>query len=265
MGKVIDLQPGQKFGMLTVVKRAESKHKNTYWVCRCDCGTNTLVTASHLTHGHTKSCGCLQRRTAQKTMVSMMKTKGADGHSVRRLSKTWRNMISRCNNPNDKSYPNYGGRGIKISPEWESDYWAFERWAVSSGWEPGLTLDRIDNDKGYCPDNCRWATQKQQNNNKRNVIILEFQGKQRTISQWSDEFCIDRRTLWSRLQKGLSIERSLTKPVTRKRSRIFLEHQGRCQSLEQWAKELNISYSGLHNRYKRGWSVERMLTEPVKK
>ena len=149
---------GVVFGRLTVVERdAASGGRRTYsWVCLCNCGRRVIVRQDKLISGHTKSCGCLSRERVS-----------THGGSSTNLYTRWRGMKSRCLNPNHKHYKDYGGRGISICNEWKNDFAAFEKWALANGYRKDLSIDRIDNDKGYSPDNCRWATWHEQRTNQR--------------------------------------------------------------------------------------------------
>lgn len=159
MAKAIDLT-GQKFGRLTVLERTENKGIQVCWKCQCDCENITTTTSYHLRHGHTQSCGCLQKERTVKAHKT-------HGKLQTRLHGIWTGMKARCFNPNRKMYQYYGGRGIKVCDEWKDSFQAFYDWAMSNGYEDHLTIDRIDNDGNYCPENCRWVSVQTQNCNKR--------------------------------------------------------------------------------------------------
>lgn len=163
--------PGMKFGRLTVLERVgTSSNGSILWLCRCDCGGEKITATGNLVSQRVKSCGCLQAEVRRK---NGQKTEHGDtkGGVYQRLYFVWCAMKRRCQSPNSKDYPNYGGRGIQICPEW-SDYQTFKKWAIAAGYDPkaphgACTLDRIDCNKGYSPDNCRWVDMKTQAHNRR--------------------------------------------------------------------------------------------------
>lgn len=156
MGEFIDLT-GERFGRWTVLERAKSDCRATLWRCRCACGTIATVRGGHLRNGASQSCGCYK---AQRSAERMTK----HGHRRERLYWVWLSIKQRCTNPNSKDYPHYGGRGIKRCGQWD-DYEVFREWALSNGYQPGLTIERVNVNGDYCPENCTWVTKAQQGKN----------------------------------------------------------------------------------------------------
>lgn len=184
MGKAIDLT-GERFGRLTVIRKAETGKPRSWWLCQCDCGNKTVVQSDSLRRGNTCSCGCLRKENA---ILACTKHGFAGRKSRKRLYRTWSGMIQRTTNKKDKYYYNYGGRGIGMCELWRKDFNEFMQWAIQNGYSDELYIDRINNDKGYYPDNCRFVTRKEQQNNLRCTVRYEFSdGKILTLSQLSEK------------------------------------------------------------------------------
>lgn len=207
---LIDLT-GKRFGRLEVIKQGEkTKAGNIRWICKCDCGNETAVLGENLRYGHTKSCGCLHSEVTTK-----------HGGSDSRLYTIWSLMKRRCLTKTASDYARYGGRGITVCEEWINDFSSFYDWAVNNGYKPHLTLDRRNNNGSYSPENCHWATAKEQQNNTRFNHLLTYNGRTLTIAQWSEETEIPYATLLTRIKRGWSVERSLTEPIKKKRVRAI--------------------------------------------
>lgn len=166
------------------------KNGSICWVCKCDCGNKTIVTSTKLRIGHTRSCGCLSKEITSK----MRRTHGG---SRTDLYVMWSAMKRRCQKPNVKSYKDYGGRGISVCDEWE-DYAVFRKWANENGYEKGLSIDRIDNDGNYHPDNCRWVTQKENNENTRLNVWVDGMLLRDMLQSVADELGMKHSQITSR-------------------------------------------------------------------
>lgn len=201
---------GQQFGRLTALEVAPSRHtsKTTYgyWLCECECGTQLEVLTSNLTGGNSRSCGCLSRDAKQGNQRGHK-----HGHNTGNSPtyRSWNAMLKRCRNPN----PWYSDRGITFDPRWQS----FENFLVDMGERPqGCTLDRIDNDGPYSPENCRWATPVVQCNNKSNHQYVTHKGRTQTVAQWAREVGLPANVLGNRIViYNWDVERALTTPVRR--------------------------------------------------
>ena len=197
----------KKFGRLTAINRVENTAKgNARWLCKCDCGGMKIVVSSELKRGGTKSCGCLAQEQREKAAKSR-----CHAHSRANLCrerKSWENMLARCYDSSCKSFSNYGGAGITVCETWRH---SFKSFFADLGPRPiGHTLDRIDSSKGYFKENCRWATNKEQANNRSNNRRLAHNGKTMTISQWADELGLTHTCISMRLKRGWPVHRALS-------------------------------------------------------
>lgn len=210
MGEVkIDLT-GQKFGRLTVIKRAGStKNRVTEWLCRCDCGNEKVIRADRLQRGTTQSCGCFHR----EAVAERNKARSVHCGRYTRLYYIWQGLKGRCLNVNNPKYNSYGERGIVVCDEWKDSFEAFRMWAMANGYEDTLTIDRIDVNGNYEPSNCRWATNEEQQNNKRDNHVLTYNGETHTVSEWAKILKLKQQTLDRRLHRGWSVEKALTTPA----------------------------------------------------
>ena len=174
--------------------------------------------------------------------------------------RVWASLRGRCNSQTHKAYHNYGDRGITVCERWES----FENFLEDMGERPSSkhSIDRIDNDGPYSPENCRWATRNEQNRNKRTNRLLTHGGKTLCLAAWAEELSINYMTLLGRLKFGWSVEQAITTPVQVQNHMLTLN--GRTCCLARWARETGINYGALKSRLKRGWSVEKTLTTPVR-
>ena len=212
---------GKKFGFLTVLERAESNTRRIKWRCICDCGTEKIVSGENLRSGHTKSCGCYQKKRLRETKgVSEL----VANMSCSPIYKVWSAMKQRCNNPKNAYYCNYGGRGITVCESWNTSFENFYR-DMAEGYKKGLELDRIDNNKGYSPDNCRWVTRKVNQRNKRNSRIIdghnlaEFcektgQSENRVISRITKNGWNEKEALYTPKQRGRYGVHITTQPLS---------------------------------------------------
>ena len=196
-----------------------------------------------------------------------MKTHGL---SRARLYYVWKNIKNRCCRTCHATYKWYGGRGITICDEWKNDPVAFIAWCKSHGYKDGLQIDRIDNDKGYSPDNCRFVTPKENLQNTSTNVRLTYRGETRTIAEWSEQLGLPYAVIRERYCHGWDIEDIFTMPVNknlrRDKSKVqMLTYKGETHTLSEWAKITNLKWWTVQNRVRLGWSPEKILETPEKR
>lgn len=194
---------GERFGRLLVIGKTEKRGPDgsIIYECLCDCGNICFVSRNRLIikgHSRKRSCGCLHDETHKQ-----------HGWSKTSLFHRWTNIKDRCFNEKCASFKYYGGRGIKMCKEWKDDFATFKDWAIQNGYKEDLTIDRIDVNGDYCPENCRWITMEEQQKNKRNVKKITYNGETHSISEWAKITGIKYGTLWNRIKKGIPIEKAL--------------------------------------------------------
>ena len=213
---------GAKYARLTVLKFLP----NSKVECLCDCGNTHIVHRNHLRRGDIKSCGCLRKELRH-------------GYSNTRLYHIWENMLQRTTNPNAYEYANYGGRGISVDARWRN-FTGFLEWAKES-YSPKLTIDRIDNDLDYSPENCRWATRVEQNNNTTKNRLVTCDNTTMTISSWSKHTGVNAKAITYRLQHGWEVHRALYEQTTRvTKSNGGASHRTTCVPVIQY--NLNMQF-----------------------
>lgn len=204
---------GHVYGRLAVIDYAGVDARNRpLALCICDCGNIVITWMSGLKSGHVRSCGCYKKEQSLKAVT----THGLSKHKS--LYKRWLNIKDRCLNPNNKRYSVYGGRGIMICAEWLSDFESFYNWSMMNGYSPKLTIDRRDVNGNYSPGNCRWITNKEQQNNRTDNSFITHNGITLTRQQWVDRTGIKYETLRFRYNKGWRGDRLFQPPLNSKSS-----------------------------------------------
>lgn len=198
---------GKRFGRLRAIehkgRRADGREQ---YLCKCDCGREIVVIAKNLKNNNTKSCGCLKRDSWLAANVT-------HGKSKTKLYRVWASIKDRCYRSGCKNYHNYGGRGIAMCDEWKDSFQSFYEWATSNGYSPGLTIERMDVDGNYTPDNCCWITAHEQCQNKRNTRRITLNGECHTFKEWAEITGVNYYTLFSRYQAGKPPEEILKERI----------------------------------------------------
>ena len=199
---------GERFGRLVVIKPEEKRGRSKIYTCKCDCGNTKNVFLGNLKRARTVSCGCYHREVVRTGKHNGRRT---------RLYSIWTNMKTRCRNHNVPGYKDYGGRGIRGIDSWEQDFRVFKKWADESGYSDDLTLERVDVNGGYSPDNCIWVPSRDQSLNKRNSIRVNLFGVTKTLKEWSALIGINYKTVHARITRGMEPTEALLKRVRNKK------------------------------------------------
>lgn len=244
-----------RYGNLIAINLFNEKiNGHLQWICKCDCGNTVIVPGVHLVTGNTKSCGCRKIETSRQN-GSNNKTHGMTGTSE---YKAWQSLRDRCYNVDSQQYNNYGARGIRVCNRWLN---SFENFYADMGPKPSSihSIDRMNNNGDYEPENCYWATPTQQSNNKRTNCFHELNGEMLTVAQIAKKENIPVATLVSRLNRdNLSIEEAINKKANKHK----FTYNGVTKSLNEWAHELNIGYNKLYTRiFTLGWSFEKAISK----
>ena len=198
---------GKTYGDLKVISLHEIRNKKTIWLCECKCGKLFVTDGWKVRNGKTKSCGCLSRELFIKRATK-------HGMSESRIYHTHRGMLARCYNKNSVEYHNYGGRGIIVCDEWrgKEGFEEFLKWSLENGYKENLSIDRINVNGNYEPQNCRWATQKEQGNNTRKNVKINYCGETHTVTEWAEIMNVPYKRLHRRIKSGWDIERAFNTP-----------------------------------------------------
>lgn len=268
---------GKRFGHLTVISFdhcEEDKNYQMYWLCKCDCGNEKVVDGHTLRKGQATTCG---------------KCRGMwNGPRVtdERLYNVYRAMKERCFSSASQSYKHYGERGITICKEWTDDYQVFKKWAYENGYDENapygeLTIERVDVNGNYCPENCKWISIQDQTWNRRNTKYYTYNGLTQNLKDWGKQYNINPEILRKRLYAGWDMEKALTEKITRSEPRAHAEkkplkqkeskwdqiiiHDGISKTSEEWAKEYGHTKRAVNKRIRAGWPFEDAIFTPTRK
>ena len=203
MQEAFRVKSGERYGRWLVLGRFKRESNSSQAFCKCDCGTEKYVRFTHLKSGRSVSCGCYRKELYT-----------VHGKSDFRIYQVWADMKGRCQNKKDRNYKNYGGRGVSVCEEWQ-EFQPFMEWALVNGYADALTIERIDNNGNYEPDNCKWVMQSEQCQNRRSCNYITYKGITKNITQWAKETGLHRAVLYYRISSGWSIEKAFTTPSQR--------------------------------------------------
>lgn len=252
------MKPGDRYGRLVVVRETESRNGRSYCLCRCDCGKELEVLCSSLRTGNTKSCGCLQREATSTSNRT-------HGMCKSRLYRVYSAMKRRCTVATDPAFARYGGRGITLCASWSRSFSSFYSWAVRSGYKNGLSIERKDNDKGYCPSNCTWIPKPEQAKNRTMNVYVNVDGTRMCLSDAARKFGVTSPIVAQARVRNLGWDplKAVSTP-TGANSHRMVEYAGEAHSVVEWARRLGLPYNVLQLRLSRGWPVEKAMTYPLR-
>lgn len=232
----------QKYGKLTPVEYVGVYKNRSSWLCKCDCGNETIVSATKILSGHTKSCGCLKIKYSIEN---------------KRMFQIWCNMHKRCKRNDQRDSKYYFGKGVKVCQDWDV-YENFQSWAFENGYADNLTLDRIDSKGNYEPSNCRWITMAEQQRNKSNCYYVTINGVQKTLSEWAREIGIPRETLRYRVEKNLPVNKLLAKSMAKEQKKEVVQISPTSEVVNKWdsiteaAKDLGVAFNTVNRWISHG-------------
>lgn len=278
------LQVGDKINLLTIL---ETYSKNigtqnvTYARCKCDCGNEVITKLTSIASENTKSCGCLRDEKARQRCIEQNTTHGASNdHEYARLYRIYLAMRRRCYSKNSKCYPNYGKRGITVCQEWLDNYLTFKNWSLSNGYDDTKSIDRIDVNGNYCPENCQWASNIVQANNKRSNVYVEAWGERKTLAEWTrDHRCNASNSgmIKYRITAGWKPENAISTPkldhtrcygeAGRNANLGLIKAFGENKTISQWLRDDRCKLNHAHTFYNRlaaGWHPEDIIIIPDK-
>lgn len=206
MSRLVDIT-GEKYNMLKVISFYDIQDKKSRWLCECECGNKKILFGRDIKSGNTKSCGCLLHKKKYDNEM---------GIKIKRLQHIYYQMKQRCYDKNNPLYKHYGKRNITICEEWLKDINNFHNWALNNGYDNNLTIERINVNGNYEPNNCKWITKTQQGYNKTNTVSYTLDGETKCLSEWCKLYNIDYHIVYRRLKRGNSFKKALTKPIDKK-------------------------------------------------
>ena len=252
---------GKKYGNLTVIGLSDKMSgRKSYWYCKCDCGNEIEVRSDNLTTGNTLSCGCLKKAQDRVNLTKFHRHK--ESHT--KLHDTWLGIKQRCLNPNNKSYINYGGRGITVCKEWSESYENFRDWSLNNGYADNLSIDRIDVNGNYEPSNCRWANAKQQANNRRSNLEITYNSETKTLMQWAEVFNLPYSAVTQRYKRCVRGD-ELFAPLNTKYMPKTVYYNGKLHNLAEWARIYNLNRRTVQQRYNKGIKPPELFEKPKKR